>query len=582
MIWTGDSARHDSDEKHPRSADEVLSTNIMMADKFVDTFSSKKRRMDVPVVPTWGNNDFLPHNIFFPGPNKWLRKYSEIWKRFIPEEQRHSFEFGGWFWVEVIPNQLAVFSLNTMYFFDRNAGVDGCADPSEPGFRHMEWLSIQLQIMRDRGMKAILIGHVPPARTDNKQNWDETCWQKYTLWLQQYRDVVTGSLYGHMNIDHFLLQDTKEIDIALESGLNARESLEDEFSITSKQDYLQDLRKGWSDLPGSALNALAEDEEASDVDASGKKKKKHKKKKKKDKYKKIGGKHAERYVLSLVSPSIVPNYFPTLRVIEYNITGLQDSKVWADSFDATKELPSTTGVWDETEEEAFAEMKDDLEAEKKKKKGKKHKKPKKPKDPHLVIPKDPPEGSTPGPAYFPQLMTFTGYTQYFANLTYINNDLTQDVEGEKWRDGDYTDEEPNYKDPRPREFKFEVEYNTFDDKFYKLKDMTVMEYVKLAYRLGKKKVKGKAWGVDEDELEEEESVKDEDQGLELRDEKDLDEDFGDEDFESFDSDSNNDVLAEEKKGKKKKKKHHKNKAWLHFLDRAFVGTVPKEELEKMS
>lgn len=566
----------------------------MMADKFVDAFSSKKGQMNVPVVPTWGNNDFLPHNIFFPGPNKWLRKYSEIWKRFIPEEQRHSFEFGGWFYVEVVPNQLAVFSLNTMYFFDRNAGVDGCADPSEPGFRHMEWLSIQLQLMRERGMKAILIGHVPPARTDNKQNWDETCWQKYTLWLQQYRDVVTGSLYGHMNIDHFLLQDTKELDIALESGYNSKESIGDEISIASKEDYLHDLRKGWSDLPGSALKAWAEEEaESTDVDASGKKKKnKHKKKEKKDKYKKIGGKYAERYHLSLISPSIVPNYFPTLRVIEYNITGLEDSKVWVDSFDTSKDSPPSTDGWDETEDEAFAEIQGELEAQKKKKhkKKKKHRKHKKKKNPHLVVPKDPPEGSTPGPAYFPQLMTFMGYTQYFANLTYINNDLTKKVEEDKWRDGDYKDEEPNHKKPQPREFKFEVEYNTFDDKFYKLKDMTVMEYVKLAYRLGKKKIKSKAWDVDMEEEEEEldpDPDPDEDYTLELRDDEDSDDDFEDEEPEDIDPDSEDDIETSKRKGKKhkkkkkKKKKHHKNEAWMQFLDRAFVGSVP-EDLEKMS
>ena len=591
VVWTGDSARHDSDEKHPRSADQVLSTNIMMADKFVETFSGKHGRLDVPVIPTWGNNDFLPHNIFFPGPNKWLRKYSEIWQRFIPEEQRHSFQFGGWFYVEVIPNQLAVFSLNTLYFFDRNAGVDGCAEPSEPGFKHMEWLRIQLQILRERGMKAILIGHVPPARTSSKQNWDETCWQKYTLWLQQYRDVVTGSLYGHMNIDHFLLQDTKEIDIAAQgSSYGTRDSMEDEISISSKQDYLQDLRKGWSDLPGSAIKALQEEEvENNDVNAEGKKKKK---KKKKDKYKKLGGKYAERYLLSLVSPSIVPNYFPTLRIIEYNITGLEDSKVWADSFDVSKAIDPAANIWDDTEEEALASIESDLEAERKeKKKKKKHKKPKKPKDPKLVVPKDPPEGATPGPAYFPQPMTFTGYTQYFANLTYINNDLTEDVEGDRWRDGDYADEEPKHKHPQPREFKFEVEYSTFDDKYYKLRDMTVMEYVKLAYRLSRKKIKGKAidagdfdFEVDED-ASGSDSEDGEDPGLELRDEGEVDEDSEDEEVQNEDL-ADGEARAEKKKGKKhkkkKKKKHHKNKAWKEFLDRAFVSTLSEEDLDKMT
>ena len=53
----------------------------------------------------------------------------------------------------------------------------------------------------------------------------------------------------------------------------------------------------------------------------------------------------------------------------------------------------------------------------------------------------------------------------------------------------------------------------------------------------------------------------------------------------FQDDSEDEEKAGKKsKGKKKgkKKKKAKNKTWLHFLDRAFVGTVSKKGLEKMS
>ncbi|CAH0021845.1 unnamed protein product [Clonostachys rhizophaga] len=569
IIWTGDTARHDSDEKHPRNTNEVLATNRKVADKFVETFSDPNGQLLIPIVPTFGNNDFLPHNIFYPGPNKWLRAYSDIWGRFIPEEQHHSFEFGGWFWVEAIPNHLAIFSLNTMYFFDRNAGVDGCAEPSEPGFEHMEWLRVQLQLLRERGMKAILVGHVPPARTETKKNWDETCWQKYTLWLQQYRDVVTGSLYGHMNIDHFLLQDTDELNLILnEEQVDMRGSLYDDVTNQSKEDYLQELRAGWAELPGSAIKLLAaeatEDAVAeSDVDSSGKKKKK-----KRDKeLKEIGGKYAERYQLSLVSPSIVPNYFPTLRVFEYNITGIEDQALWVDRFNQAS--PGTVSQHEDAEntDDDFQELRRrDVESEgKKKKKKKKHnKKPYKPKDPNFVVPEDPPKGSTPGPAYSPQLLTLNGYTQYFANLTFINNDMNHKsgrsgLATEKWRDGDFSDKEPSHKVPQPKDFAFEVEYSTFDDKVYKLKDLTVMSYLRLAYRLAKDP-KGKSNSLAGS---------------------------GDNLAENSDFEGDDDDLESQKRGKhkdkdntkgRKKKKH--NKAWIEFLHRAFVGTVKKKDLKK--
>jgi endopolyphosphatase len=345
IVWTGDSARHDSDEKIPRSEDQVLGTNKWIAEKFAQVFGNGQNEEDpakelmIPIISTFGNNDILPHNILLSGPNKWLKTYTDVWRKFIPEEQRHGFERGGWYYVEVIPQKLAVFSLNTLYFFGHNSAVDGCALRSEPGYEHMEWLRIQLQFMRQRGMKAILIGHVPPARTDSKQLWDETCWQKYTLWLQRYRDVVVGGLYGHMNIDHFMLQDTKEIDIvALEGGAAANEfaraMMDEELTSQSANDYLEELRESWSNIPNPATSLKsfdkAEDEES--LEAVTKENGKKGRESERDKaLKKIGGPWGERFQVTNVGPSVVPNYFPTLRVIEYNITGLDNIVVWANT-----------------------------------------------------------------------------------------------------------------------------------------------------------------------------------------------------------------------------------------------------------
>jgi endopolyphosphatase len=120
VIWTGDSARHDNDEALPRTQKQVIQQNEYMVAKFADVFGhdeDKHGRVDewtVPVVPTFGNNDIMPHNIFQAGPNRWTKKYLDIWRSFIPEAQRHQFQQGGWFSVEVIPSRLAVISLNTM------------------------------------------------------------------------------------------------------------------------------------------------------------------------------------------------------------------------------------------------------------------------------------------------------------------------------------------------------------------------------------------------------------------------------------------------------------------------------------
>jgi endopolyphosphatase len=585
VVWTGDSARHDNDEKIPRKEAEVLSTNRWIVEKFRDVWGEGGDAFSIPIVPTFGNNDILPHNILSSGPNKWLKEFSRIWSSFIPEEQTHGFERGGWFYVEVIPNKLAVFSLNTLYFFDRNAAVDGCALRSEPGYEHMEWLRIQLGFMRERGMKAILMGHVPPARTGSKQLWDETCWQKYTLWLRQYRDVVIGGLYGHMNIDHFMFQDTDEIDLVLlgdnPSALQAvRSSMDDEFTIESANDYLEELRDNWSDLPNPA--AAIKDEDSS-------KKKKGKKSKKERALKKIGGPWGERFHTTFVSPSVVPNYFPTLRIIEYNITGLENEKVWTD----VRPKSGTSQQIDRPVEEAemyvedYEDDVDDTETspgvddesvgkKKKKKKGKKHKK--KPSNPDLVIPPPPSKKSPPGPAYSPQTLTMLGYKQYVANLTFINNDFTKtevpedDVDADKWRKGKHHGEDPK-KIAKPNPFEYKIEYDTSTDPTYKLKDMTVRSYIELAHRIGQyKPVKGDQ--VDELRVEEFDE--------EVEDDSDADDD-DDDDYEDNDMNGG-------KKKKKKKKKHRKrrrkqlkkNKVWLQFIKRAFVGTVEEDGLRAIA
>ncbi|KAI1473443.1 Endopolyphosphatase [Daldinia eschscholtzii] len=603
VVWTGDSARHDSDEEIPRHNKDILAMNQRIADAFAATFSDDKGLV-VPVVPTFGNNDIYPHNILLPGPNDILKTYTDVWQNFIPEEQRHSFEYGGWFYVEVIPHKLAVFSLNTLYFFDRNAGVDDCMHPSEPGYKHFDWLRVQLQFMRERGMKAILIGHVPPARTSGKQLWDETCWQKYTLWLQQYRDVVVGSLYGHMNIDHFLLQDTKDIDFSyIESGsgqrASIRETIEDEISIESSKDYLIELRDDWSKLPDPV--------QGRDLEESEGKKKKHKGKKKKGKKgkkggkSKLGGPFAERYQLTFISPSVVPNYFPSLRVFEYNITGLEDTPTWVDTMrtlNAQGSSSSSDSEWRELE------LRDErnLEIEKKKKKkGKGKDDDENSKGPKVPIPEPPAKGTPPGPAYFPQPLTLKGFTQYYANLTYINNDVTtdsddgddEDVSSWSWNAGKHWNKKPKHAKPKPREFAYEVEYTTFDDKIYKLKDLTVRSMLRLAHRIGQTSsddAKGLVSQQDSDcdDGEYENQIDDDDDD----DDDEETEPSDDEDDES-ESDEEEDVEAEKKKkkkgkGGKKKKKHRKGhkkrkdtKVWLHFLRHAFVSTRSTDELRDL-
>ncbi|KAK3114042.1 Endopolyphosphatase [Teratosphaeriaceae sp. CCFEE 6253] len=536
VIWTGDSARHDNDEEIPRNAAQVIRLNEMMVQKMHEVFGKHNGDEEdenpnndniVPIVPTFGNNDILPHNVMTKGPNTWTRTYSRVWRQFIPEVQKHQFEQGGWYNVEVLPGRLAVFSLNTLYFAESNAAVDGCASPREPGYRQLEWMRIQLQYMRERGVKAMMIGHHPPIREDAKKLWDETCWQKYTLWMRQYRDVVVSSHWGHFNYDHFLLQDFEDLDEDTKNGRMAvltgkAATSDDEVHASVSPDYWLDLRRRWSKLP-RVPKSMAWPESGAEYDTAKKSKDSPEKKERKEREKfldKIGDSYAERFAASFVAASVVPNLFPTLRVFEYNITGLASKSVHE------------------------AEVSDQLHTPQYESEVITRKNSKKPK---FKVPEPPSGSAPPGPAYSPQTLSLLRYTQYYANITHINNDF---VGTGKWREGRHKGKKPHDKghEPDPRKFKFQVHYDTHNDSVYNLTDLTMPRLVDLARRIGDFKAAEEDTPLDEVVLEE----------------------VG---------------IAKRKKHKKKKHgrpaKHTKRNApWYTFMRRAFVETKPPEEIEE--
>jgi endopolyphosphatase len=511
------------------------------------------------------------------------------------------------------------------YFFSSNSAVDGCAKKREPGYEHMEWLRIQLQILRDRGMKAILIGHVPPARVDGKESWDETCWQKYALFGRQFRDVIVGSLYGHMNIDHFMLQDFEHIQKDTENGkmgiINGRSALanevqlleDGEVTVASASDYLLNLREAWAQLPAPPAKSNKKsrskkfDEEEQEDSAWSWfvfkiwKSSKDRKEERKKYLEKIGGRYAERYAVTHVAPSIVPNYFPTLRIIEYNITGLEhlsvaSSPISPPTIDTpTDQLPITATDFDDDEKY----LRDVETARKRKHKGKKDRK--KPRKYKFKVPDGPSKSAPPGPAYSPQTFTWTRHIQYFANLTHINNDFLEpppdaaktpivdrsinevsastifgfavspdgSIENKKWNEGKHKKHQGKQPrpEPHPNEFVFEIEYDTRKDRGFV--DLTVRRWVEYARKIGSSASKTA-------EVEEEDVAEDADNMIE-------DTDFEQDDDEDDEYNTTKGKKHKHKKGKKGK--HHKkrkaSKEWFTFVKRAFVGTMDPHDIKQL-
>jgi endopolyphosphatase len=269
-------ASHDNDRKIPRTPKEIFDLNSMLAREMENIFIKK----GIPVVPSLGNNDIWPHNILPAGPNDIIDHFSSIWSAFVPLSSYQVFRRGAYYAVEVISGEVAVISLNTMYFYDSNKAVGGCEyrEPDDPGNLEFDWLEVQLKVFRQRGMQVWITGHVPPS----PGNYFPECYVRYVELSLRFQDTILGHLFGHMNNDHFFLLEAGDLEFPSKSDLApASDTVESEG-----HDGLYDsLINDFGDLP------------------------------------KKGKTDHDNYGVVNISPSVVPNpYLPSFRIYTYNIT----------------------------------------------------------------------------------------------------------------------------------------------------------------------------------------------------------------------------------------------------------------------
>lgn len=466
IVWTGDNMRHDNDRQYPRMETDIFDMNEQISELMHDRFG------DLP-VPSLGNNDVYPHNLCAPGPTLQTREFFKIWKPFVPQLQLHLFARGVYFFQEVIPGKLAVLLINTLFLFQLNPLVDSCDRAKDPGYKLFLWLGYVLKEMRARNMKVWLTGHVPPT----PKNYDVSCLRKYAAWSHEYRDVIIGGLYGHMNIDHFYPLDAKQAYDSLAAKYRVQalvfsspdewecdasdgpddSSLPDLVTLPLEQLYmLHNATIAQDDLDGDfhvqmsrrfetqggvpnrkvAYMESIRDTVYADVKRSRK-----------------SGHKGDRYSVVHITASVVPTFNPGLRVWEYNITELAgDDSATIQARPWDEFLADIAHVLDSEEDRAnedFALFRDQSpEAHAERASALKRDK---------TIPPKMPKDTPLGPAYVPQLFTPERYVQYYVDLKSVNKGT--------------------------KDFGYEIEYVT-DDKTYRMRDLTVKNWLKLARKLG--------------------------------------------------------------------------------------------------
>jgi hypothetical protein len=241
----------------------------------------------VPVIPSFGNNDVYPHNQIGDAHSDgdMLSFYEQLWRPWIPVNQRHTFRQGGYFVVPVGP-RLSVLTLNSLYFYKKNKAVHNCHKDNSPGAIQLAWFENQLKKARSEKERIYVIGHVPPSPRDYKG----TCLAEYMRVASSYNDVIMGQFFAHLNMDHFMLFDGRQ------SMQTLQDSAEDDLDI--QEDDVHATRNieaymGW------LRNMYEEIDPLDDKRAPPNTK--------------------PPIVAVQVAPSVLPVYFPGLRIYKYEI-----------------------------------------------------------------------------------------------------------------------------------------------------------------------------------------------------------------------------------------------------------------------
>lgn len=492
VIWTGDNIRHDNDRKNPRTEFQIFEMNDIVSDKmhslFANHTSEDPRNFDVIVIPSLGNNDVFPHNMFSLGPTLQTREYYKIWNDFVPQEQQRSFERGASFVSEVIPGKLAVLSINTLYLYKANPLVDNCDSKKEPGYQLLLWLGSVLEELRQRGMKVWLSGHVPPI----EKNYADSCFDKFTLWTYEYRDIIIGSIYGHMNMDHFIPVNGKASRKAIQERANSRDGTESpldfyddvdddelflEHAVAASEAHSMGAKPVNKESYMNSVRGLCYErvqkkiEEAQGPGEEGVHYSKHK-----------GIEEiSKRYSIVNIAGSVIPTFNPSFRIWEYNITGLEaeskqlEQRSWDKFYETLDSImeESLNEIDDDMDEPHGAVSEEDQMKINKKKKGSKKKKKKK--SPDKTIPKEKPKNIPLGPAFTNQLFSPTKFVQYYADLKKIDKDYSSMIEA-----GQETSHAAD------KAFKYQVEYTSEDDP-YPMEGLLVKDYITLASKLAANK-----------------------------------------------------------------------------------------------
>ncbi|KAI8342778.1 Metallo-dependent phosphatase-like protein [Chlamydoabsidia padenii] len=195
IIYTGDTARHDRDDKIERKKSDVLDDHKTVVNYFKKTYDVST----IKLIPTIGNNDADEHNDLTPKSSIY-KSLESIWKPF-DLNLGDTFHKGGYFVQDDVVPGLRILNVNSMFFFKKNDAVKGCDKSGSPGGDQIKWIKKSLEAAKKDNVMVYVMGHVPPNDDDGSALFTSACYDQYYNLLGEYGDIIAGHFTGHTNND---------------------------------------------------------------------------------------------------------------------------------------------------------------------------------------------------------------------------------------------------------------------------------------------------------------------------------------------------------------------------------------------
>lgn len=197
VLFTGDVPAHDMWKE---AEDRAMATESE-AFGLIDKHFGK----GVKIYPAIGNHEAVPVNQFpvmdgLGADSYFLYKFmAKQWGKWLPSPATSSVRRVGYYAVDH-SSKLKIITLNNNMCYTLNFYL--LLDPLDNDPNGMlKWLVSELQDAENRGMRALLVSHVPPGGTDCYKHWSD---QFYRI-VQRYHRVIAAQFYGHTHFDEFQL-----------------------------------------------------------------------------------------------------------------------------------------------------------------------------------------------------------------------------------------------------------------------------------------------------------------------------------------------------------------------------------------